>query len=331
LTEELVKRGHEVTLYATENSKTKAIKKTLIPQSLVSNPDPVWWQPARAIWNASYLASDADKFNVIHTHSSFINFFIPFIKTPVVQTLHHSIRDESWRPKLLQEPFKSTLSYIYDQYSKVHYAAISKQQAHAFTAAKDSFFKNHTVVLNGIPVDKFSFGEKSDDYFLYIGYVNEDKGAHIAVRAAVKTGAKLIIAGNNYGCEKFFDKHVKPYLSDKIRYVGPVGFNEKVELYKNAKALLAPLQWDEPYGLTLAEAQASGTPVIAFRRGAAPEIIQDGKTGFIVDTFAQFVKAMGKIDSISRAMTRRHAEIDLDVSRMVDEYEALYYKLASKK
>jgi len=331
LTEELVRRGHEVTLYATDNSITKATKRSLIPQSLMNQDEMSWYQPTRAIWNASFVAAEADKFDVIHTHSAALNFFLPFIKTPVVQTLHHAIRDEFWKPKLLNEPYKSQMKYIFDQYSKINYAAISQKQADAFLPAQETFFKNYTVIRNGIPVDQFTYEENPKDYFLYIGYVNEDKGAHIAVKAAVETGSKLIIAGNNYGCEAFFKKHIKPHLSRKIKYVGPVGFKDKVELYKNAKAMLAPLQWDEPFGLTLAESQACGTPVIAFRKGAGPEIIKDGETGFVVDTFKQFIKAMAKIDTISRKTTRLHAETELDVKRMADEYEALYLRLASDK
>jgi glycosyltransferase involved in cell wall biosynthesis len=127
--------------------------------------------------------------------------------------------------------------------------------------------------------------------------------------------------------EKFFEEKIKPYLSDKIEYLGAVNFQEKNELYKNALATLAPLSWHEPFGLTIVESQACGTPVIAFRKGAAPEIIKHGETGFVVETEEQMIDAIGSINTINRESCRKWVETNFSVKKMVDEYEKFYASL----
>ncbi len=332
ITEELVARGHDVTLFAPENSKTNAKLISLIPKHIwsIKHPHDIWGSTWRSAWNTSLVSSLAKNFDVIHVHTGTIALSMPFIQTPVVFTLHHRFTDDVWSPELADPKHLESMKYIFEQLSKINYVAISKKQETDFLAAEKFYFKNHTTIHNGIPVEQFSFNDKPKDYLLFIGYINKNKGADVAVRVAKKLNMKLILAGNNYGEEKFFDEHIRPYLSDDIQYVGPVNFEQKNELYKNARAKLAPILWDEPFGLTIVESQACGTPVIAFNKGAASEIIKHGETGFVVTTEEEMIEAVGKIDHIDRKKCREWVEENFSVSKMVDGYEKLYQGLISK-
>ena len=141
----------------------------------------------------------------------------------------------------------------------------------------------------------------------------------------------LILAGNIFSQEKFFNEKIKPYLNKNIKYVGPLDFKEKIKCLKNAKACLNPITWEEPFGLVPVEAQACGTPVIAFDKGAMSEIIKDGKTGFVVETEEEMIEAIKNIDKIKREDCRKWVEQNFSVEKMVDEYEKLYYKIVNKK
>lgn len=330
ITEELVRRGHEVTLFAPEHSQTSAKLVSVLPNELSHVTNKPWQQPVRSLWNTTLVASRAKEFDVIHSHTGTITFSLPFITTPVIETLHHPIEQSPWLSLFDKESYKTVMSFVLEQYQKIHYVAVSKNQEKSFKQAPD-FFKKLTSISNGIPVTQFEFSAQPKDYLLYIGYINKQKGADVAIRIAQALGMKLILAGNVYAEESFFNEQIKPHLSDKITYVGTVDFKQKVELYKNAVATLAPIQWDEPFGLTLIESQACGTPVIAFNRGAAPEIIKDGETGFVVSTQEEMCAAVKKISSIDRSACRAWVEKNFSVERMVDEYEALYKKIVSEQ
>ncbi len=324
LTEALVERGHTVTLFAPEGSKTKARLISLLPQEVWQDGAKEWNHATRSVWNTSLVSSMAHEFDIIHNHTGTMSPLMPFVSTPVVTTLHHRFSDDFWKPYLNTPEHKEQMRFILDQYSKMHYVAVSKKQESDFAIAEDVFFKKHTTIYNGIPVESFDFNPTPDDYLFFIGYINKNKGADVAVQVAKKLGMKLILAGNNFGEEAFFEEHIKPFLDDTIRYVGPVNFAEKVELYKNAYATLAPLNWSEPFGLTLAESQACGTPVVAFNKGAAAEIIKDGTTGFIVDTEDEMIEAVQNVGKLDRAACRAWIEEKFSVRKMVDEYERLY-------
>lgn len=330
ITEELVKRGHEVSLFGTEDSRTEGRLISLIPKKIYSSHTHNWDKPLPEYWNMSYVAAHSKEFDIIHSHARGVSLFTPFMQAPVVQTLHHPFRDESWLPFFKKKKYAEQMKYIFDSTSKVNYVAVSKNQEKQFTEAS-AYFKKHTHIHNGIPMKKFPFNAMPKDYLLYIGYINANKGAHIAVEVAKKLGMKLILAGNNYGEEAFFNKHIKPYLNKDIRYVGPVDFKTKISLYKNAVAKLAPITWDEPFGLTIVESQACGTPVIAFDKGASAEIIRDGVTGFIVKDQKEMLQAVKKISTLDRKACRAWAEKNFSVEHMVDQYEALYKSLIAKK
>lgn len=184
------------------------------------------------------------------------------------------------------------------------------------------------TVYNGIDTDLFAFSEEAEDYLMFAGRITPDKGVKEAVQVAIKAQKRLIITGQltppNYW---YFDEHIKPFLNDKILYLGMIDKKQLTKYYQKAAALLVPIHWEEPFGLTMAEAMACGTPVIAFRRGSVPEVIEDGKTGYIVDNTADMIEATEKIDRLSRRDCRRHVEERFTVDIMVDNYEKELHKL----
>jgi len=163
--------------------------------------------------------------------------------------------------------------------------------------------------------------------------MNKHKGVENAIAAVEKLNAKLLLAGRiDPTQQEYFDKIIKPHLNENIKYMGELQDNALSDFYGNAKALLYPIEWEEPFGLVVAEAMACGTPVIAYRRGSMEELIEDGKSGFVIESdIEKLAEAMGKIDQIDRGAVRKHMEDNFSKERMVDEYEKLYYELCPKQ
>ena len=332
LTEGLVKRGHDVTLFAPDASVTSAKHVSILPEALWGDPKSVWWKPVRSTWNTTVAAMRAKEFDVIHSHTWSIVFAAPFIQTPVVHTLHHPANHDSWCALLNSIQNKEQLAPIAQVYNAIRNVAVSKRQKELFQAnGGDFFFSQIDVIHNGIPTSLFMPHYEPGEYLLYLGYITPQKGAHLAIDIARRTGKKLTIAGNYVGQEEYFAARIAPQLDDTITYVGPADFEQKTKLYQHAEALLVPLQWDEPFGLTLVEAMACGTPVIAFDRGAAKEIIEDGVTGFVCADIDEACDALVKIPAIDRKKCRERAEKYFDVEAMLDAYEALYYSILEKQ
>lgn len=326
LTEELVARGHDVTLFAPGDSKTSAKLVSLLPEALFRKHRQTWQFGFFSIWNTLTTTLQKEPFDIIHCHNSNASFIAPFVDSKLVETLHSPFNEE-FLSLCKNENKNGELQVIINQVSKVHHVAISKKQEQDYVVAEEVYLKNHACIHNGIPVEQFEFNDKPKDYLLFIGYINKNKGADIAVQVAHKLGMRLILAGSNATEEVFFKEHIEPYLSEKIQYVGKVDFAQKNKLYKNAIAKLAPIAWHEPFGLTIVEAQACGTPVIAFDKGAAAEIIKDGETGFIVNTEREMIEAVKKISGIDRKKCRAWVEENFSVKKMVDEYEKYYYRI----
>ena len=186
------------------------------------------------------------------------------------------------------------------------------------------------VVPNGIDVEKYPFSKKQGEYLLYLGRLNKEKGIVTALKIAKEADEKLVVAGNIVGGDEwsYFMHEVQPLLNDEhVKFVGQIAFQEKAELLKNAKALLFPIDRQEPFGLVMIEAMASGTPVIAFRRGSVPEVITDGKTGFVVDTIEEMANAIKKIGNIDRGACRKYAEDNFTVERMISSYEKVFNEI----
>ena len=183
-------------------------------------------------------------------------------------------------------------------------------------------FKYAATIYNGIDTDSFSFEPEAEDYLMFSGRITQDKGVKEAVQVAIQSKKRLLIAGNLSKSDFwYFDEHIKPYLDDKILYLGMLDKEQLINYYKKATALLAPIQWQEPFGLTLAEANACGTPVIAFNRGAVPEVIANNKTGYIVDNSAEMIMAVENIGAIKRKDCRDHVVNNFTLDIMTKKYE----------
>ena len=319
---ELVRRGHSVTLFASGNSKTKAKLNSVFPKSLIEmNVD--WYHRSQNLINVSNAFRLADQFDVIHNHAGDnAMFFTQGTKTPVVTTLHNVL------PTVKSKESDEYIAYKYFA-KKTNFISISLNQR-MHTDIKFNFVDN---VYNGIDVDKFKFSPKYKDYFFWLGRIHYGKGLAEAVEVARKIKQKLIIAGN-ITCksdEEYFAEIKSKIDGKNIKYVGEVSEKQKIKYFSNAKALLFPIRWEEPFGLVMAEAMACGAPVIAFNRGSVSEVVKNGKTGFVVKNEKEMINAIKNIDKIKRENCRAHVEKKFTIEKMVDNYEKVYEKIIKNK
>lgn len=311
LTEELVARGHDVTLFATKDSKTSANLVSVYPLGLkdANIKDLKQWTLLNLlnIGNAYKLQNE---FDLIHDHMSTISIPTANLSTvPVVMTLHGQI--------------DNTNKKLFENLDKPYLVSISKSQVKNFpeVAAVDT-------VYNGLSLDHYPFSAEHKGYLLFVGRFFVDKGAHFAIQVARELNMPLIIAAKLEDKEeKYFNDYIYPNLDAKIRWVGEVGEKERNKLMSEAAAMLHPATWDEPFGLNMIEAMACGCPVIAFNKGSIPEVIKDGKSGYVVNSVSEMINAVKNIEKIDRAFCREYAIKNFSVKRMTDGYESLYYNI----
>ena len=325
--EGLARRGHRVDFYGplgTEFSSGRVNVQSLNVRPLAHNQQemtdlfrstdrflngfPAMWDR----WFALEMFARAQRgvYDVLHFHHPEVA--LPLAKTyhrvPVVHTLHDPVT------RLHRELFE-----LY-QTPNQHFISISNNQRRD---APDLPYAAN--VYNGISTHSFTFSSEPEDYLLFVGRIVPDKGVKEAVQVARETGHRLLIIGHVYpDSQEYFDQYVKPFLNDRILYLGQVEHNHLPKYYQKAKALLTPVQWEEPFGLATIEAMASGTPVISLRRGAAPELIKNGKTGYVADSIADMVKAVQKVDRIDRRACRAHVQKHFGLEQMTDGYEQAY-------
>ena len=329
LTEGLVKRGHQVTVFAAGDSRVSARLVAGWPKHLIKERmggKVIPWNNAHfPLLNFSQAFYQANKFDIIHIHENsalLSSFFVDLVKTPVITTLH--------------DPFPGPKSKdrwaTFNKFKKHNYVCIS--QAHQ----KSTKLKLNVVgiVYNGINLENFKFQEKPRDYLVWLGRIDPVKGVAEAIKIAKKVGKKLILAGrvdrNSPIASRYFDQKIKPQLKrGKIEYLGEVNMQQKNNLLRDAFAFISPIQWEEPFGLVMIEAMACGTPVIAFNRGAVAEIVKDKKTGYVVKNEREMITAIKKIDKIKRRDCREQVGKFFSVERMTLEYEKIYKKLIRRK
>ena len=305
LTEALVERGVDVTLFATLDSLTAATLDGVVPApySEDSRIDAKVWEYR----HLSHLFAQADRFDLIHNQADFpAHAFAPLVETPMVTTIHGFSSD---RILPMYAPFQD----------RVHYVAISDADRHPD-------LRYAATIHHGIPLDDFRFDAEGSDDLLFFGRLHPDKGAAEAI-AAARASARAL---NLYGIvqdQGYHDRSVASALDDRIRYHGAVGGEARVAALGKARALLHLINFDEPFGLSVIEAMACGTPVIATRRGSMPELIEDGVTGFLVDTVDEAVAAIERAGEIDRAACRRAVAERFTVARMADDYIALYRRI----
>jgi len=322
----LAERGHKVTLFAAPGSRTKAKLITVFDKPLLEANIP-WSNP---VWNLRNLSmafemANSGKFDIIHSHLDLWTlFFQNLTKTPVLHTMHNPLyRTNADATK------DDRLRLFFEEAKRTNIVLISK------SALKQAMVKlpKARIIYNGIDLSHFKFNAVGGDHFVWIARMNKHKGVENAIAAAEKVGAKLLLAGRIDPTQvEYFNTYIKPHLNRKIRYVGELSENQLSDFYGSARACLYPIEWEEPFGLVVAESMACGTPVIAYRRGSMPELIEDHKTGFVVDSNVdKLAEAMKEINQIDRILVRKRVEEKFSKERMVDEYEKLYYELCIRK
>ena len=306
LTEGLVARGLEVTLFATADSLTEARLVAICPRpySEDSSLDP-------KVWECLHIAAvfeRAAEFDLIHNHFDFLPLaWSGLVQTPVLTTIH-GFSSEKILP-------------VYQRYNNsAHYVAISNADRHPS-------LDYAATVYHGIPLEEFTLKTDPDDYLLFFGRIHPDKGVVEAIEVSRRAGRRLIIAGIIQD-QQYFDSQVAPLLDgSKINYIGSVGPAQRDELLGKAYALLHLINFAEPFGLSMIEAMACGVPVIAFPRGSIPEIIRHGQTGFIVNDLDEAVAVVQQAGQLDRASIRRHVAENFSRERMVDAYIQVYQEV----
>lgn len=317
LTEDLVKRGHSVTLFASGDSVTSAKLVAIYPKALRYSKalDNVYGANILSLLNIGYAYQEQDQFDIIHDHTGYLGLPTANLsKTPVVMTIHGYFGVNEKR--------------IFENLKKPYLVSISNAQA--ASAPKLKFIKN---VYNGLKMHKFPFSKKQGKYLLFVGRICLEKGVHFAIEAAQYLNMPLIIAAKLDSVADspldvtYFKQFVEPKLSDQIKWVGEVDETTRNRLMSEAICLLHPITWPEPFGLTLIESMACGTPVVAFKLGSIPEVIEDGKSGYIVEDVSGIIEAVANIGNIDRTYCRKYALSKFGVKNMTDGYEEVYNKI----
>jgi glycosyltransferase involved in cell wall biosynthesis len=317
LTEELVRRGHQVTLFASGDSRTRARLVPIVPQSLRRVGVTADAATAEHVRMLGRVFASASSFDVIHCHVDYLAFpFSHLVRTPTVHTVHGR----------LDLPH---LQALYRELGRVPLVSISRAQRAPLAAVRPSWI---ATVHHGIPLRDVETSSAHGQYLAFLGRISPEKGPAAAIEIAIRTGLPLIIAAKVDPADReYFEQAIAPRLRHPlVTFIGEVGGAEKLAFLRNARALLFPIDWPEPFGLVMLEAMACGTPVVARRRGSTPEIVQHGRTGFLADTDAALVEAGGRIEEIDRTECRRHVERHFSVDRMVDDYETVYRRLLTR-
>ncbi|MBX4191933.1 glycosyltransferase family 4 protein [Candidatus Parcubacteria bacterium] len=315
LTEELVKRGHEVTLFASGDSQTTAKLEPVYPRGLrEARMKDLYGVNFWTLLNIGLAYELQDEFDIIHDHMS--PFSLPtsnLATTPVVATMHGAFNAENRK--------------LFQTLRNANIVTISEAQIHSAPTI------NHAgTVYNGLYMDHYPFGNNPEDYLLYVGRITMEKGTHVAIEVAQQLDRKLIIAAKlDKDDQTYFREYVEPRLSDRVQWIGEVNEEERNELMSKAKCFLHPVLWREPFGLTLIEAMACGCPVVAYNQGSIPEIIKTGVTGYVVEDIEGMIDSVLAIDSISREECRRYALENFSAKRMADGYIEVYKKLLGEQ
>lgn len=316
LTEELVRRGHEVTLFATGDSTTQANLEAVHPSALRLDPT----IKEHAVYEAMQLSrvyQRADEFDIIHSHIGFATLACAqLVKTPTVHTLHGTFSLDN------QKAFSFAKSQPYVSISN--------------TQREPRLGLNYVAtVYNGIDPSIHNFYSQPDNapYLAFLGRLSPEKGPHHAIEIAKRTGYTLKMAGKIDRVDvDYFEQEIKPHIDgEQIQYLGEANHVQKNRLMGNAIATLFPITWREPFGLVMVESMVAGTPVIALELGATSEVIVHEETGFLCQNVDECVAAVQRIDEIDRFACRKHVEENFGVKQMVDGYEAVYRQLVAEK
>jgi glycosyltransferase involved in cell wall biosynthesis len=308
LADALAEAGHDVTLFASGDSHTKATLAFIYPEAPSQQIGRTYWELRHAL--ACY--ERADEFEVINDHTGMLGATLgATVQTPVAHTVHGPLDGEPGE--------------IYGQIGRVapNVGLISISMNQRKPRPELNWIAN---VHNALEFSVYPVKPHRGDYLLFLGRLSPDKGAHRAVAVAMEAGLPLKIAGKMQEPKErqYFHELVEPHLVDGIEYLGEVTHGEKVELLQDARATLFPIEWEEPFGLVMIESMACGTPVIATRRGAVPEVIEHGRSGIIVDNYREMAGVLDDADELDPFELRRYVEEEFSPERMVGDYVAAY-------
>jgi glycosyltransferase involved in cell wall biosynthesis len=316
LTDELVRRGHEVTLFASGDSLSLAKLESVHPKAIRLDPT-VKEYSVYEMLQLSHVYDRASEFDIIHSHLDYSTLlYANLVKTPTVHTLHGAFMPD--REKLFRRA------------KHQNYVSISNAQR------KPGLDLNYiATVYNAIAVDHHEFHAEPSDppYLAFLGRLSPEKGPHHAIAIAKKVGLPLKMAGKVDKVDvKYFEQEVKPHIDgSQIQFLGEANHNQKNALMGGAIATLFPITWQEPFGLVMIESMAAGTPVIAMNLGSTPEVIAHGQSGFVCDTIEECVEAVKKVKQLERSFCREYVANQFSVERMADGYEAAYQKVLTER
>ena len=308
LTEGLVRENIDVTLFATRDSITEAELRSICPKPYEEDKtlDPKVWE----CLHISEIMEQSSEFDLIHNHFDFLPLsYSRLINTPMVTTIHGFSS-----PNILP---------VFQKYNQhTDYVSISD-------ADRSPALDYIRTVYHGIDLEHFTLTETAGEYLLYFGRIHPDKGTWDAIQVAQKTGMKLVIAGIIQD-QEYHETHVEPYLNERITYIGSVGPAERDTLLGNAYTLLHPIFFNEPFGLSVVEAMACGTPVLSFGKGSMPEIIENGINGFIVSHLAEMTEKVKDIEKIPRKTCRETVIKRFSQEIMVKGYLSVYEEILNR-
>lgn len=316
ITEELVKRGHDVTLFASGNSQTSAKLISVTDRSTFEKGDlKIHREFELMLISKAYSMAKEGHFDVIHSHYDIQTaHFAPLVDTPTVSTLHCPIG--FWYDKRILYHYKNTQWYV----------SISNDQRRELPDLNYA-----TTVYNGVPVDDIPFSDKKENFLMIVGRLVKEKGADIAIRVALKANIPLYIFGPVDDNSEYWEKEIKLFVDNKkVVYMGMRPRKEVFQYISKAKAILMPVRWAEPFGLVVAEAMAAGTPSIVFPLGSMQELVEDGKTGYIVKNEEEMIARINDLNKINPTLCRTIAHERFSIKAMVTGYEDVYYKIISK-
>jgi glycosyltransferase involved in cell wall biosynthesis len=312
LTEALVELGHDVTLFASGDSQTSAKLEAVWPRALRLDPS-IRDRIAPHMLMMELVRRRADAFDVLHFHMDYYSFSLFGRQdTPYVTTLHGRLDLPEQQP-------------VFDTFDGAPVISISDAQRKPLPQANWM-----TTIHHGLPETLYTPQQIEPRYLAFMGRISPEKRVDTAIRIAGACGLPIRIAAKIDSADReYFEKEIEPLFAlPHVEFIGEIADHQKAEFLSGAHALLFPIDWPEPFGLVMIEAMACGTPVIAFRRGSVPEVLEHGLTGYIVDNEAEAIAAVGQLDRLSRARVRRRFDERYTARRMAQDYVAAYEQLA---
>lgn len=313
LADGLTSMGHDVHLFAAGNSITQA-KLHGFPKTSLHQAE---FLPEIKKHYTHFLISQcfnyASQVDIIHSHFTLLSsFYANLVNIPTINSIH--------------SPITKDIKPLLHHFRNNRYISFSIAQRKQVPEL--NWIAN---IYHGIDINRFAYNPTSEDYFLYIGRITEEKGVHLAIEAAKAAGVKLVIAGRSYPTEGYWHNQIEPNIDgEQITYVGEADMDRKIDLFQKAKGLLFPTQYDEVFGLVMIEALSCGTPVIGWRSGSVPEVVKDGETGYVVSSIDEMVKAIKAVGKISRMACRKRAELYFSNAKMVSGYQKVYERIINE-